>query len=567
MTFSSPLFGLAFVLVVGIVGGELAARVKLPKVTGWIGIGIVLRAFGLPGLEPAGLSKYGPFTDFVLGYIAFTVGGAFHLASLRNAGKRLALLVLTEALIVPAAVIGALHFGGQVEIGAAMVMATVAIAGAPGTTVIVVQEARARGVFVKTLIAAVALIDVVAVSAFAFVTAWLGSHGSTLGTAAEAIAETGRMFGLGALVGVGTAVVTLGLARTVVGPAYFGPLIVAAIMGSWGLAKVVGTSSILACAFAGIALSNLRHDSARAADAYLHPFGGVLFAGFYTLAGMRLDFGSVLPVAGLVVLFFGGRLVGKVVSAFTAMSVARMPTAARKYLGIALLPHGGVAVGLILLVQQEPALASMHDLVASVGLAALAINQLVGPSATRYALKSAGETGLDRPRLLDFLSEQHIVVGLQGKSKREIVETLADRLVSTADLPFEKDELITQVLAREEEESTCLGEGFMIPHAILPDGEEVVGVLGISSEGIDLDAPDGRLVHAVVLLATPETEHGRHLEILAAFAAAITRDPNLREQLYHARNAAHAYQILHADDAQDFNYFMDDQMAPSRVKG
>jgi mannitol/fructose-specific phosphotransferase system IIA component (Ntr-type) len=95
----------------------------------------------------------------------------------------------------------------------------------------------------------------------------------------------------------------------------------------------------------------------------------------------------------------------------------------------------------------------------------------------------------------------------------------------------------------------------------MPKGGEVRGVLGISSAGLDLDAEDCKLVHAVVLLATPESKRNRHLEILAAFASAITRDDNLREQLYHARSAAHAYQILHADDTDDFNYFLDETLA------
>ena len=63
------------------------------------------------------------------------------------------------------------------------------------------------------------------------------------------------------------------------------------------------------------------------------------------------------------------------------------------------------------------------------------------------------------------------------------------------------------------------------------------------------------------MLATPKADHKRHLEVLAAFAAAITRDVNLREQLYHARNAAHAYDVLHADEAEDINYFLDDAIA------
>jgi mannitol/fructose-specific phosphotransferase system IIA component (Ntr-type)/Kef-type K+ transport system membrane component KefB len=568
MTLAHPLLAIACVLVAGVIGGELVARAHLPKVTGWIGTGIVLRAMGLPGLEPDTLGRFSPFTDFVLGYIAFTVGAALHMAGLRNAGKRLFALVLTEAIITPLCVAGALIFLGKQDLGVALVLAAIAVAGAPGTTVIVVREARARGVFVKTLVAAVALIDMVAVGSFAFVLALVRRKGDALAldSIAGALGAVGIEFAVAAVVGVGCTMAALLLLRTVVGPAFLGPLMVAVILGSWGLAKGLDASSILACTFAGVAVSNIQHTVARSAEAYLHPLGGVLFAGFYTLAGMRLDFSLVVPMAMLVGLFFGSRALGKSLSAFLAMTVAQMTPKVRKYLGIALLPHGGVAVGLILFVQQEPTMAHMRDTVAAVGLAALALNQLIGPSATRAALKFAGEAGLDRPRLLDFLREQDIVVPVGGTSKREVIETLVNRLYATHNPEVDKATFLEQVLKREEEEPTCLGEGFMIPHGAIEEGSEVMGVLGISREGIDLDAPDGRPVHAIVLLATPAHEKNRHLEILAAFASAITRNPNLREQLYHARSAARAYEILHADDTEDFNYFLDETMAPSVSK-
>lgn len=53
--------------------------------------------------------------------------------------------------------------------------------------------------------------------------------------------------------------------------------------------------------------------------------------------------------------------------------------------------------------------------------------------------------------------------------------------------------------------------------------------------------------------------------LLAAFATAITRDANLREQLYHARSSAHAYEVLHADEAEDLNYFLDDAMQQAGI--
>ena len=48
--FNDPLFNIATVLVAGIIGGELFARLRLPKVTGWIATGILMRSLALPGL-------------------------------------------------------------------------------------------------------------------------------------------------------------------------------------------------------------------------------------------------------------------------------------------------------------------------------------------------------------------------------------------------------------------------------------------------------------------------------------------------------------------------------------
>jgi Kef-type K+ transport system membrane component KefB/mannitol/fructose-specific phosphotransferase system IIA component len=575
------LYQLAIILVAGIVGGELVGRIHLPKVTGWIFTGILLRALDqyhgtATGISAATPASFAPYMDFVLGYIAFTVGAALHFASLRNSGKRLGLLLLGEALITPSVVVMAMYFLGSriapndVTMRACLVLATIAIAGAPGTTVLVIQESRARGILTRTLVAAVALIDMIAVGLFVFVSSYLAALGS--GDASwdsswqPAILSVGREFALAFGVGTVSAVVALVLTRTVIGPAFLGPTMVAVILGAWGAAEGFGASGILACTFAGIMVSNLRHDTVRSTEAYLHAIGGVLFAAFFTFAGMKLDFSQVIHAAGLVALYFISRFVGKYFGAFIAMSLADVPTRIRNNLGLALIPHGGVAVGLIIMVQENPNLSDVSGIVTTVGLATLAINQLVGPSAARFALTRSGEAGKDLPRLLDFLDEHHIAVGITGNTKEAVVKSLVAQLYRTKDKPsISQEEFVEKVFERERVASTCLSEGLMVPHAILDEGQEITGILGISSKGLDLGAPDGHPIHAVLLLATPETDRKRHLEVLAAFATAITRDMNLREQLYHARSAAHAYDVLHADEAEDMNYFIEDAMSRAGV--
>lgn len=554
-----PLLNIATVLVAGIIGGELFARVKMPKVTGWIATGILLRSVSLPGLSAADLSRFAPFNYFVLGYIAFTVGATLYINNLRNMEKRILLLLLFEATLTPVIVGGCLlligPLLGKMTTTSALLLAAIAIAGAPGTTVLVIREARAKGILTRTLLAAIGLIDMVAVAVFVLLAGFL-KEDATSSTALIALAT---QFGITAAIGFTCAGLALALTRTIVGPAFLGPTMVAVILCSWGASSAFGTSGgILACTFAGIAVTNLRHDTVRSAEAYLHGIGGVLFAVFYTFAGMNLNFAEVPAVAALVALFFGARLIGKSASAFSAMSIAGVSDSVKSYLGIALLPHGGVAVGLILLVQSDSGFQAVEGIVTTVGLAALAINQLLGPSATRMALKRAGEDHKDRPRLLDFLDEHRIVTGLKGDDPRKIVNQLTEQLFATSKIKPSKEDFVQMVMERDETLTTCVGEGLMIPHVILEEGQDIQGVLGISSEGLPFPTPDGRPVHAVLLLATPASDRSRHLEVLSAFATAITRDVNMREQLYHARSPAHAYDIIHADDAEDINYFLED---------
>jgi mannitol/fructose-specific phosphotransferase system IIA component (Ntr-type) len=233
----------------------------------------------------------------------------------------------------------------------------------------------------------------------------------------------------------------------------------------------------------------------------------------------------------------------------------------RVYLGPALLPQAGLAVGLMLLVTEDAAfapIAEQRDLFLAVVLTAVLLNEIVGPLVTRWALRRSGDFGKDRARLIDFLHEEHIVTGLEAPTPAVAIEKLTDHLVRTHALGVGRDQLLAAFLARENAASTCLGRGLAIPHGHLASGDTLVGVMGISRDGLSFDTPDGLPVHCVVLLATPAQARGRHLEVLAAFAQVI-KDRNIRQQLYRAKSPAHAYELLHADEeSEDFNYFLDE---------
>ena len=189
------------------------------------------------------------------------------------------------------------------------------------------------------------------------------------------------------------------------------------------------------------------------------------------------------------------------------MFLADVPSRVRNNLGLALVPHGGVAVGLIILVQDSPNLTDVADLVTTVALAALAINQLLGPSAARFALNRAGEQARICRGCWTFWTNTTSQSASPGDSREEVIRSLTAQLYTTKDKPaISQEEFVEKVLEREQVATTCLSEGLMVPHAILEEGHEITGILGISSKGLELGHPTDILIHAVLLLATPEDD-------------------------------------------------------------
>ena len=63
----------------------------------------------------------------------------------------------------------------------------------------------------------------------------------------------------------------------------------------------------------------------------------------------------------------------------------------RGYLGITLVPHAGVAIGLVL--QIRTIFPEYAELISTIILASVLINEIIGPICTKYAITRAGEKG------------------------------------------------------------------------------------------------------------------------------------------------------------------------------
>lgn len=561
---ADPLLILATVLAGGLALGQAVQRIHLPGVTGQILAGVLLGSSGLHVFDDDSVAGLEPLTHFALALIGVTVGAHLNLRRLRNAGRRLAWILVAEATVTPLVVALVVLPATPETPVMAILLGALAVSTAPATVIALVRETRAHGVFVKTLVAAVALNNIACI--FLFELARSAVH--MMGGESLAALPLGAVVGSAALeigtalaIGAGLALAVHVATFRVVHPQRLTTLSVVSLLATYGLATWAGVSPLAAALALGVVQTNLSPSRDRIVDAVFADFEPLILCVFFTLAGLHLSLGHAAEVGLLTALFVGGRLVAKVVAGDLAMRAAGATERVRRNLGLALVPQAGVAVGLVILVQDDAAFQGMAQVFTAVVLSAVTVNEIAGPLFTRLALTRSGEAGSAHPRLVDFLQEENITTELEAASMEDAIRQLVDLLVDSHQLEasVERDALLASVLEREKQISTCLGEGLAVPHGELPEGLPMVGVMGISPQGLPFETPDGRPVHCVVLLATPAGERDRHLEVLATLARTVASDPVVQERLYHARSAAHVCEILHGEDTEAFNYYLEDR--------
>lgn len=558
---AEPLLLLAVVLLAGATFGSLARRLGLPAITGQILGGVAIGEAGLGLFSDASLSGLQPITDIALGLIAVTVGAHLHVPRLRNAARRLSYLVIAESTITPLLVGSTVYLFGGVPLELAILFGAVSIATAPATIVAVVRETRAKGVFVKTLIAAVALNNTACIVVFEIARATVASDfalgGDQLMTPQGPLGQILTPLLLGSI----AAVMLDGVTRIAVSPERLATAAVISLVLTSGLASAVGVSPMLACLVLGAVQTNITKSRGHLVDSVFATFQPAILSAFFTLAGMHLSL-EQLRLAGLIAaLFFFARFGGKLIASNLALRAAHATDRVRRNLGLALVPQAGVAVGLVLLIQEDARFADISGLFAAVVLSVVTVNEIVGPLLARVALGRAGEVGRDRMRLIDFLQEEHILTDFTAATKERAISQLVDWMLrSHAIQGIDREALLASVLEREAQGSTCLGGGLAVPHGILPEGQPMAGVMALSREGLHFETPDGHPVHCMVLLGTAPDERDRHLQVLAVLARTVGGDRAFQERLFDSKSPAHAYELLHGEESEDFNYFMEDAL-------
>ena len=411
---SSELLSIAIAMAAGLMMTRLfkVLHLNFPDVTAFLIAGLLvgpycLGAIGVPGLG------FNTFEDVqavemvstvALGFIAFSIGNEFKLSQLRGTGRQAAVVGVIQAVTAMVCVdiilvIVSLFTDHETfNLSGALTLGAIATATAPAATLMVVKQYKAHGKVTDILLPVVALDDAVGLVAFAvsfgIAEALLSSTVNVVAIIVDPLLEIVLSLGLGALMGlILTKLEELFFSnsnRLAMSIAFvFMTIALSQIKFSVG-AVTISFSSLLVCMMMGAVFCNLcprSGDIMKRVDKWTGP----LFCLFFVISGADLDLSVFTkPIVILIgFLYIIARSFGKYFGARESCRATHCDPMVSKYLGFALLPQAGVALGMS--VQAQVLGTYEGRLIRNIVLFGVLIYEMFGPLITKWALTKSGD--------------------------------------------------------------------------------------------------------------------------------------------------------------------------------
>ncbi len=397
------LFLLGIAVFGGTIGGRLFQKLHIPKVVGYVALGILIGESGLKIVDHTIVKALQPFSYFALALVGFMIGGELKKNVLLKYGRQFINILLFEGVAAFVTVTLFVGIGGTLLFGdwrtawaLGLLLGAIASATAPAATTAVLKECKTRGPLTRTILGIVALDDALALLLFAI---------------ASSIAAT--------LTGNSQA----GIIRIFINPIYeiFGSIILGFIAGLVlnklllkyteedrlltfsigsvllvaGISLAIHVDMLLAAMVLGVIVANLNPIKSKNLFKMVDLFTPPIYVLFFVLVGAKLNLANItLPIIILCAVYLVGRTLGKAIGANLGARVSNAAKSVRRYLPLCLLSQAGVAIGLSILANNYfPGV--MGDAIVIIITTTAFVLEIVGPAFVKIAVGKAGEVGLN----------------------------------------------------------------------------------------------------------------------------------------------------------------------------
>ena len=157
------------------------------------------------------------------------------------------------------------------------------------------------------------------------------------------------------------------------------------------LSKHWGLEPLLSSLAMGIVMSNLSNEFYLVKEEFDYHLKDIIFLLFFTISAMHLNihFLTTMPIVIVVYVIF--RILGKVIGVWVGAKVSGTNGIIKRYLGIALFPQAGIAIGLALSLQNEVGFEMIAPIILNVIIATTMVHEFIGPLFTKFVLKKSLE--------------------------------------------------------------------------------------------------------------------------------------------------------------------------------
>ena len=401
---------LAVVLILGLFAGKWSEKIKLPHITGYIVMGVILGVFFvLLGLGEI-IHDLEVVSSVALGFIAYGIGTELRFNKLKKSGKEIVVITFIQAVTAAVfTIFGLLVIGTSLPI--ALVLGAIATATAPAPIMLLTRKYRANGALTDTLLPLVGMDDAVGIVLFGILLSVAISIKEGIGLSIKDMLLGPSLELLGSLiVGVVVGLLVAQIIKRIKNndsqkeevflvAAIFAVFVTVAFanMGLHIGDYAIHLSPILTPMIMGVTIANSvsnvkSHDMAMVVEKFTNP----IMVAFFTLAGAELIVAfagnegiNYFYIAGITAMYITVRAIGKISGAYIGARIMHSHTNVKKYLGICLLPQAGVALGMAYQARTDFGDEGITILI--VVLIATLVYELFGPIGVKYSLSKSNE--------------------------------------------------------------------------------------------------------------------------------------------------------------------------------
>ena len=390
---ASIIISVALMMIAGFLLTRVTKLLRLPNVTAYIVAGILIGPYCLNLVPQRFIDGTSFLSDIALAFIAFSTGEFFKLDVLKKNGMKVVWITVFESVLASLLVFVLTFVILHMDLAFSIVLSALASATAPASTMMTIRQTGAKGDFVDTLLQVVALDDVVGLVLYSVaISIALASLSGSQGFSFQTIGKPILLNMLTLFIGA-----CFGLAMKLLMPQSRSTdnkliISVALLFAFCGVCVLLDVSPLLGCMVMGTVYTNIAENDKLFKQ--LGYFSPPILLLFFVRSGMNFKLDALFNASGdldgvpLIVVgvsYFLVRIVGKYAGAWLGCFVVKKDKLVRNYLGLALIPQAGVAIGLAALGARTLGGTMGSDL-ETIILASSVLYELLGPGCAKLAL-------------------------------------------------------------------------------------------------------------------------------------------------------------------------------------